>query len=127
MVFLTREEYTIKKSTIPNSGKGAFTNVDLKKGYTIGYYKGRKLSPKQYEKLKNDNYSWELSSSHGPFYIDASIKKYSNWLRYVNHKSGSKANLEPYQYNGKMYYRTTKKIKAGNELFVDYGDEYFNQ
>lgn len=125
MVFLTKEEYTIKKSTIPKSGNGAYTNVDLKKGYTLGYYKGRKLNVEQYNNLKNDNYVWELSSSRGPFYIDGSIKRYSNWLRYVNHKTGNKANLEPYQYRGKMYYHTTKKIKAGSELFIDYGDDYW--
>ena len=122
---LEKGEYTVKTSTIPKSGKGAFTNIDLPKGFTLGTYKGRKLSVKQYNNLKNDNYVWELSSSRGPFYVDASIKKYGNWLRYVNHKSGKKTNLEPYQYRGKLYYRTTKKIKAGSEFFIDYGDEYW--
>lgn len=122
---LKKEEYTIKTSTVPNSGKGVFTKVDLSKGFTIGNYMGRKLNVMQYNNLKNDNYVWELSSSHGPFYIDASIKKYSNWLRYINHKSDNKENLEPYQYSGNLYYRTTKKIKKGSELFIDYGDEYW--
>jgi len=124
-VFLKKNEYTIKKSTIKNSGKGAFTEIELPKGKTINYYKGEKLSLEKFNKLKNDDYVWELSSPKGPFYIDASNKNKSNWLRYINHKSGKKANLEPYQYKGKMYYRTTKKIKAGSELFIDYGDEYW--
>lgn len=118
-------DYTIKKSSIPNSGKGAWTNVDIPKGTNIGYYKGKKLSLQQYNNLKNEDYVWELSSPKGPFYVDGRVKSKSNWLRYVNHKPGSKANLEPYQYGGKMWYRARKNIKEGDELFIDYGDEYW--
>ena len=124
--FLKKGEYTIKKSTIPNSGNGAFTNIFLPKGKTIGEYMGKRLTSQQYNKSKNEDYSWELSSPNGPFYIDATDIKTSNWLRYFNDSRKNKTtNIEPYQYRGKLYYRTIKNINPGSELFVSYGDEYF--
>jgi hypothetical protein len=122
--FLKKGEYTIKKSTIENAGKGAFTNIYLRKGTILGNYKGQKLSKKQYDKLSNDNYVWELSSKNGPFYIDA--RKKGNWLRYLNDSRDKRINVEPYQYKQKIFYRTNKDIKEGSELFVSYGDEYWN-
>jgi len=120
-------EYTIKQSTIKKAGKGAFTNVYLPAGTTIGNYHGKKLSKKQYDKLPEEktDYLWELSSPSGTFYIDAKQKKHGNWLRYLNDSKDSRINIEPYQYNKKLYYRTTKNIKPGTELFVSYGDEYW--
>ncbi len=123
--FLTSDEYTIKKSTIPNSGNGAFTNIALPKGKTLGEYKGKKLSVKQYNNSKDESYAWELSSPSGSFYIDAKNKKNSNWTRYLNDSRDNRVNVEPYQYRGKMYYRTLKRIKPGSELFISYGDYYF--
>ena len=124
-MFLKPGEYLIKKSTIQNAGKGAFTNIMLPQGIVLDYYKGKKVSAKKYEKIVNDKYSWELSSPKGPFYIDAHKKKNSNWLRYLNDPRDSRVNVEPYQYGGKLYYRTTRKIYPEEELFVSYGYEYF--
>ena len=124
-MFLKPGEYSIKTSTIPNAGKGAFTNIHLPKDTVLDYYKGKKVSAKKYEKLVNDRYSWELSSPKGPFYIDAHRKKDSNWLRYLNDPRDNRVNVEPYQYGGKLYYRSITEIYPGQELFVSYGDEYF--
>ncbi len=124
---LTKSEYSIEKSTIPKAGNGAFTNVDLPKGYTLGNYKGKKLSPAGYDRLRDSSYVWELSSPRGMVYIDGKPKKQSNWLRYLNDsRSERKNNVEPYQYRGKLYYRTKKKIPAGSELFISYGDSYWD-
>ena len=67
--FLTVGEYIIKKSTIPKAGNGAFTEVFLPKGTVIGHYRGKKLNKKQYDNLKNDNYTWELSKPNGGFFL----------------------------------------------------------
>ena len=125
--FLNKEDYTIKRSTIKNAGKGAFTNIYLPKGTVLNYYKGKKLSKKQYDRLSDSEYVWELSGRNGvPVYVDGKDKKKSNWLRYLNDpKKNSKINVEPYQYKQKIYYRTIKKVKPGDELFISYGDEYW--
>ncbi|MBC61373.1 MAG: hypothetical protein CMP11_02870 [Zetaproteobacteria bacterium] len=123
----------IKKSSIKNAGKGIFTKEKLKAKLKIGQYKGRLISKKIYNTLSDTRYTFELSKKIGKsyklFYIDAQNKKESNWLRYIN---GAKTkhqkkmiNIEAYQYNEKIFYRTTKEIKAGAELIIDYGDSYW--
>ena len=122
---LTPDQYTIATSTIPNAGNGAFTNILLPKGSVLGNYKGKHLSKDQYERLRDDSYVWELSSRHGPIYIDGHNPKTSNWLRFLNDSRDRRINVEPYQSRGKLYYRTIKKINPGSELFISYGDEYW--
>jgi len=124
-VGLTPEEYTIKLSTIPNAGNGAFANIPLPKGTVLGAYKGKKLSKSAYERLADDSYVWELSSRHGPVYMDGKNPKLSNWLRFLNDSRDRRINVEPYQYRQNIYYRTIKSIKPGQELFVSYGDHYW--
>ena len=124
--FLDEADYTIKTSTIPNAGNGAFANINLKKGTVLNYYKGKKLTPKQYDRLADDSYVWEISSPHGPRYIDGKNPKKSNWLRFLNDSRDRRINVEPYQYRGNIYYRTIKNVKPGGELFISYGDYYWD-
>ena len=126
IVGLTPDEYTIKTSTIPNAGNGAFANNFIPKGTTLGYYKGKRLNSHQYNRLKDQSYVWELSSRGGPIYIDGKNPKLSNWLRFLNDSRDKRENVEPYQYRKNLYYRTTKNVEPGQELFVSYGDSYWD-
>jgi hypothetical protein len=125
-VGLTPDQYTIQTSTIPNAGNGAFANIPLLKGTTLGYYKGKRLSKQQYDRLKDQSYVWELSSRSGPIYVDGKDPKRSNWLRFLNDSRDRRVNVEPYQYKGNIYYRTIKNIAPGQELFISYGDSYWD-
>jgi len=122
---LIPEQYTITTSTIPNAGNGAFTNIFLPKRTVLGDYKGKHLSKDQYNRLRDQSYVWELSSRHGPVYIDGKNPKLSNWLRFLNDSRDRRVNIEPYQSHGKLYYRTLRNIKPGSELFISYGDGYW--
>ena len=58
-------------------------------------------------------------------YKDASDISQSNWTRFVNcNLDDDKNNLTMTQKFDKIYYRTLRKIKKGEELFVNYGEEY---
>ena len=125
-VGLTPDQYTIATSTIPNAGNGAFANIYLPKKTVLGIYKGKLLTPPQYEALKDDSYVWEISTRHGPMYIDGKNPKVSNWLRYLNDIRNNRLyNVEMYQSRGNVYYRTIKPIKPGQEMFISYGDYYW--
>jgi len=126
IIGLTPDEYTIATSTIPNAGNGAFANILLPKGTVLGSYKGKKLSAAQYNRLKDQSYVWELSSRYGPIYVDGKNPKLSNWLRFLNDSRDRRINVEPFQYRGNIYYRTNKTIKPGTEMFISYGDEYWD-
>ena len=100
---LTPDQFTIKTSTIPNAGNGAFANIFLPKGSVLGNYKGKRLSSQQYNRLRDQSYVWELSSRHGPIYIDGKNPKLSNWLRFLNDSRDRRVNVEPYQSHGNIY------------------------
>jgi hypothetical protein len=117
--------YTIATSTIPNAGNGAFTNIFLPKGTTLGKYRGKRLTKEQYNRSKDQSYIWELSSRNGPVYMDSKNPKLGNWLRYLNDSRDKRVNVEPYQYRQNIYYRTIKNINPGSELFISYGDDYW--
>ena len=124
--FLKNHEYTIKTSTLPNSGFGAFTNIYLPKDTILDYYRGKTLSPKQYTNLEDKSYIWRLKTKdRGEFYVDGQDKSKSNWLRYLNDARSNYNNIKPYQYDGKIFYKTMEDIQPGQELFVNYGGSYW--
>lgn len=118
----------IDTSTIPNAGLGVFANKTIKKGVCLGEYKGKFLTPSEYEKKKNyKSYVWEILAENGEIsgYVDGGNKKYSNWTRYVNSPSvQKKENVEMKIIHGRVFYFSCKNIKKGNELFIWYGEEY---
>merc|ERR1712146_66786 len=100
----------------------------------LGEYRGRILTQEQFDKLRDSSYVFEkqlrVGSKMQKLYVDARAIKHSNWTRYVN---GAKTedqqklvNTECYQYGGKLWYRTTKEVLPGQELIIDYGDEYWS-
>jgi uncharacterized protein len=130
----TNEFLTIKKSQIPKAGFGAFASSTINKGTKIGEYQGKLLDQKAYEKLSNQLYIFEVAKkntkgNYKTFYIDAAKKAPGRELRFINGAFGKKQkkliNVEAYQYREKIFYRSTKNIKAGEELIIDYGDSYW--
>lgn len=117
----------IIKSKIKNAGKGVSALKNLKKGTNLGIYKGKLLSKKQYNKLKDKSYVWEIDTPKGVIYHDGKFIKRNNILRYVNgvKSKNQKENVEAYQYNKTIRYRTSKNIKKGEELIINYGEGYW--
>lgn len=121
----------IAPSSIPNAGKGVFAMEPIPKG-AKGAYKGKKMSLSKGDPY----YSW-IIYDYDPvtgipypenkelFLRDAHNPKLSNWTRYVN--CGLKRrlnNLDIEQKFDQIYYFAKRNIKAGEELFVDYGPDY---
>ena len=122
----------LKKSRMRNAGFGAFAKMDIPKGLRLAEYKGKRLTSEQVEKLPNSklHYLFEINMKSGAnVYVDARLMKYSNWCRYVNsikkpHQK-KKENVRYYQYKQKIWLKAMRKIKKGEELICDYGDEYW--
>lgn len=123
---------TVKLSSIPGGGMGLFAKEDLPKGTRLGWYRGKFMTTKQWNRCKNDKYIWLLlDEDDEEYYIDASELKKNNKLRYVNgcFTPGQYAsvNTEAYQKDDKIWYKTIRKIPKGMELLVDYGCDYFTE
>lgn len=118
----------VKRSTLPNSGKGLFTKVAIEKGTRIVEYKGKRTV---WKKVKDDDgkngYIFYITRN---CVIDAwpttqHLGRYANDARGAVKINGTKNNSE-YVIDGKRCFITaTKNIPAKSEIFVGYGAEYW--
>lgn len=128
---LNLELLELKKSKIRNAGIGCFAKTFIPMGTLLGPYKGRYLTRKERNRIRNGLYIWKLTEDR---YVDAKHFKKDNPLRYVN---GAKTKLQEEKINcevkflgrrpseWKVYYITNRTILPGEELIVSYGDYYF--
>lgn len=109
----------ILKPKRSSAGVGLFTYSPIEKGACIIEYTGRVIS-KEEEFTNNSLYLFEI---HKYKTIDGRAR--SNLARYINHSC--RPNCEPEIRKGRVFIMARRKIKEGEELFYDYGKEYFNE
>ena len=124
----------LKKSTLPNAGKGLFTDHHIKRGEEIVEYKGEIVPWSEVEKraLKgHEGYAFYISERYT---VDA---YYTKWAmgRYANDATGFvrvKGLRNNSQYivkrkNGirKVFIVASRNILPGTEILVSYGGDYW--
>lgn len=118
----------IKKSTLPDAGKGLFTKVDIPKGVKIVEYKGKITSWKEVKDDDGKNgYIFYVKRYH---VIDAlptpqHLARYANDAKGLSKVKGITNNCDYITDGLKAYIESKKKITAGSEIFVDYGPDYW--
>lgn len=125
---LFEKNLIVKKSTLPNAGKGLFTKVFIPKRTRIVEYKGRITTWKEVKEDDGENgYIFYIKNYH---VIDAlptkkPLARYANDAKGFVRKKGLTNNAE-YSVDGlKAYIESTKDIQPGSEIFVDYGPDYW--
>lgn len=101
------------------SGKGLFAEESIPKGARIIEYTGRLVGKKEREENTGKYLFWIGRD----LMIDGNIK--SNTARYINHSCAP--NCEADGPRGHVYISALRRIKKGEELTYDYGEEYFDQ
>lgn len=101
------------------AGLGLFATKEIPKDVCIIEYFGRKISEAE-QYTSNSKYLFEINSK---VTIDGRDRK--NIARYINHSC--KPNSEVEIRKGRIYIFSRRKIKAGEELSYDYGEEYFEE
>jgi uncharacterized protein len=129
MVLTPKKQLVVKRSLIPNAGKGLFTKTFIPKGQVITEYKG-KIST--WEDADHDDgknlYIYYVSKNH---VIDA-MKYKSSLARYANDANGFKktrgnANNSTYIIeNDRVFIKAIKNIEPGAEILVSYGKKYWD-
>ncbi len=113
----------IKESQVPNAGLGLFTKQKIRKNQLIGTYGGTLIKVKKEE--YDPDYSIEINSRYvidgskypRPFTSiinDAINSSFTNNCEFIIDVEKKQAEL-----------RATRTIKEGEELFIDYGEEYW--
>jgi|SRR5215831_11989864 len=113
---MSRRPFRIGRSL---TGFGLFATRPIRKGAKIAEYKGRLLKTKDADVLeaRGNRYLYELNSR---WTIDGSPR--SNIARYFNHSCNP--NAETYDIRHRVFIRTLRKIKPGEEIVYDYGTDY---
>jgi len=116
--------YEIKSSGIHN--KGLFAKVDISEGTRIIEYIGERITKAESQRRAN---AWEdkaRGSGDGLVYIFEINKRYDidgnvpyNDARLINH--ACETNCEAENDNSRIWIIAERDIKAGEELFYDYG------
>lgn len=112
-----KDKLVVKKSI---AGLGLFATEPIKKGSFIIEYKGPLLTQDEADR-KGGLYLFALGKE---WTIDGTAR--SNMARYINH-SCIGTNCEPIQYAKHVKIKAKRNIKVGEELFYDYGKEYFDE
>jgi SET domain-containing protein len=122
----------VKKSRIPNAGKGLFTTSPIRKGDLIVEYKGEKMSwakclSRYGDDINDARYLYFVSSKNC---IDAQntpkeLARYANDAGGFNEKKGLSNNSEYTNIKGVPHIIATKNIAAGSEILVDYSGDYW--
>jgi SET domain-containing protein len=125
---LLEKHLVVKKSTIPNSGKGLFTRKFIPKGARIVEYKGRISAWKDVKDEDGRNgYIFYVNRNH---VIDAlpwktALARYANDARGLVRIKGVTNNCDYITDGKKAYIESKKDIPAGTEILVDYGNDYW--
>ena len=113
----------VKKSKIRGAGLGLFANMDFPADAVLGEYWGVRTTTKP----ADGRYTWRVDTDDGPVYIDAAQNDCP--LRFVNgaktERQHERINCKTYTSHGALLYVTTRAVKAGEELIVDYGPYYW--
>ncbi len=120
--------WKVKKSLV--HGHGVFATRQIKKNEQIIQYIGEKITKKEGDKRSNNRIQKYLKSNKtGSVYIFELNKKYDldgsplyNKARYINHSC--EPNCEVEIANEKIWIKSIKKIRKGEELTYDYGYEF---
>jgi hypothetical protein len=114
----------VKKSTIPNAGLGLFATRDLPRGTQIPY-EGKKLTDYQEKKMygsaTNDVAPYGVSVKKNLVVDGACARGTANF----SNDNPKKRNAKLIATKGEVKITSTKKIKKGQEVFTNYGKEYF--
>lgn len=125
---LLEKHLFVKKSTIPNAGKGLFTKIFIPKGTRIVEYKGRRTIWKD---VKDDHENGYLYTINNNNVIDAgktlsALARYANDAKGITRVKGITNNCIYVNDKNRAYIESTKDIAPGAEILVDYTKEYWD-
>ena len=125
---LLEKQLTVKKSTIPNSGKGLFTKQAIPKGTRIVEYKGKISSWKDVKDEDGKNgYIFYVTRNHviNALPVKTALARYANDARGLVRIKGLTNNCDYITEGKRAFIESKRDIPAGGEILVDYGGDYW--
>jgi SET domain-containing protein len=127
MALLEKHLY-VKKSNLPNAGKGLFTKKFIPKGTRIVEYKGKVSTWKDVKDEDGKNgYIFFVTRNHviNALPRKTALARYANDARGLTRIKGVTNNADYVTDGLTPYIESKKDIPAGAEILVDYGKDYW--
>jgi SET domain-containing protein len=125
---LLEKQLKVKTSQLPNAGMGLYTTKPIPKGTRIVEYKGRRSKWKDVADEDGRNgYIFYINRNHviNALPTKKALARYANDARGFVRIKGLLNNAD-YVVDGlKAYIESKTDIAAGEEIFVDYGKDYW--
>lgn len=124
------KDLAVKKSNIPGAGKGLFINRDAKKGERIVEYLGEIITWKECDiRAERDEGGYVFYVSRNKcidaFHMPEALARFANDANGLVKEKGVTNNCKYEIYKNTGWITATKNIKAGSEILVRYGPEYW--
>jgi SET domain-containing protein len=124
------QDFIVKKSQIPGAGKGLYTKRDFKKGERLIEYTGEIITEKELDaRAEKDifGYAFYISKKKciDAYYMPEVIARYANDAKGLTRVEGLKNNCCYEVWKNRGWIKAEKNIKAGDEILVSYGAEYW--
>ena len=106
---------------LPFNAFGAFAITNIPAGTVLGFYNGEYVLTSNYDNPE-DFYHWGLTNG-----MAITAVKYGNWTRFMNHSDDPNVINKEVLHNSRIRIRfsTTKDVKEGQRLTLNYGDLYW--
>ena len=124
------EFLVVKRSTLPKAGKGLFTKKDIKKGERIVEYLGEIVTEKELDRRAEKDifgYAFYINKNRclDAYYMPEAVARYANDAKGLVKVKGFNNNSCYDIWKNRGWIKAEKNIKAGSEIFVAYGNEYW--
>ncbi|MFP4165977.1 MAG: SET domain-containing protein-lysine N-methyltransferase [Opitutales bacterium] len=120
----TAEAFAIRPSTIKGAGRGLFSKVHIEPDDTIGYYTGEVISEKEFYSPDRPFSAYILWVCRTHIIVGEGPK--ANYTRYINHSNQPNAFLVVSTRWKTARFEAIQSIEPGEEIFFDYGEDYWD-
>lgn len=124
----------LKKSLIPGAGKGLFVKNEIKRGEIVCEYEGEIVPWSVCEKRAeegHEGYAFFITKNRcvDAYFTKEAIGRYANDAKGIGRVEGLRNNaqyeIKTRQGEKRVFIVATRTIKANDEVFVDYGKDYW--
>ena len=116
----TKEKPKLYRIGRARTGLGLFATADIPSGKLLIEYTGTRIPTREAREIDRRRANKYLFEIDNRWTIDGKAR--TNIARYVNHSCDP--NTEAESNRGRMMFRTVRKIAAGEEITLDYGEEH---
>lgn len=118
-VTFEEHHFEVRPSTIPECGQGLFSGVEIRPGDTVGPYLGEQITDAQSEE------SPYIDSHYLLWLCTDCLIVGESYTRYINHSAEPNVQFVVSTRWKKARVEAIKKISPGEELFLDYGPDFW--